>query len=337
VATLLMLGRGLAYQSVHLRFPNLRQSGWNWDSLFRWDARKRRVWTETNLPLAGSARWRLHVDADGRDEQWQMLDPGSRTVQQAFAHRRVEAGVAVSAVLGPRATWKNGLWLANRSFRDARAIERDADVEPRLLTGNSVRNGHRLDADLYRNPLRRIFVRTTAEASLERYFGANENVGRVMGSATVEWFPKASGGDYRTELRFTGGAMRGRPALPEYFSAGLERDTLYTPGSVLLRAHPGTSDGRKGSMVYGDRLVAANLETRKEVLRLGILTVAAAPFVDVAWVRDSAGIYGARRVRFDAGLQGIAMLPGGTELRVSYAWDLRNGRRTFYAWSQPFP
>lgn len=337
MATLLMLGRGLAYQSVHLRFPNLRQGAWNIDALFRWDARKRRFWTETSLPLAGTARWRLHIDLDGRDEQWQMLSPDSRAVQQAFAHRRVEAGVAVSAVLGPRATWKNGLWVANRSFRNERALEPNAFATSRLLAGSSVRYGHRLDADLYRNPLRRVFVRTTAEASLERYFGANENVGRAMGSVAFEWFPKARGSDYRTELRVTGGALRGRPAVTEYFSAGLERDTLHPPGSALLRAHTGTSDGRKGSMLYGDRLVAANLETRKEVLRLGILTVAAAPFLDVAWVRDPAGIYGGRQVRFDAGLQGIAMLPGGTELRVSYAWDLRNGRRALYAWSQPFP
>jgi hypothetical protein len=337
MATLLMLGRGLAYQSVHLRFPNLRQSAWNWNSLFRWDARKRRVWTETSMPLAGSARWRLYLDADARDEQWQMLAPDSRVVQQAFEHRRMEAGIAVSAVLGPRATWKNGIWVANRSFRHARAMEPDTVAGSRLLAGSSVRYGHRLDADLYRNPLRRVFVRTTAEASLERYFAAEENVARAMGSATVEWFPKASGSDYRTELRLTGGAMRGSPAVTEYFTAGLERDTLHTPGSALLRGHPGTSDGRKGSMLFGDRLVAANLETRKEVLRLGVLTVAAAPFLDVAWVRDSTGMYGGRQVRFDAGLQGIAMLPGGTELRMSYGWDLRNGRRAFYVWSQPFP
>lgn len=337
VATLLTLGRGLAYQGVHLRFPNLRRSAWNWDSLFRWDARKRRIWTKTSLPLAGRSRWRFEMDADARDEQWQVLTADTQTVAQTFRHRRAEAGVAVAAVLGPRATWSNRLSLANRWFSNAHAAESTGLPDARLREGSSVRYAHRLDADIFRNPMRRIFVKSVAEASAERYFAARETVIRTEGTVRAEWFPKASGTDYRTTLQVTAGALRGTPALTEHFTAGLERDSLDAPGSALLRAHTGTRDGRKGSLLFGNRMAGANLEMRKELLRLGVLTVAVAPFLDAAWVRDPMELYGARQMRFDAGLQGIAVLAGGTELRVSYAWDLRNGRRAFYAWSQPFP
>lgn len=337
VATLLMLTRGLAYQSVHLRFPNLRRNAWNWNAFYRWDARKRRLWTETSMPIAERARWRLHLDADARDEQWQMLASDNGAVSQAFRHRRMEAGIAVAAVLSPRATWKNRLSLANRSFQEARGVNASLPAEARLRSGASVRYAHAVDADLYRNPLRRVFVQSTAEASLERYLASEQNVVRSSGGILVEWFPKPSGNDYRTHLRISAAALRGKPALTELFSAGLERDSLGMPGDALLRAHPGTRDGRKGSLLWGDRVVAASLETRKELLRLGVVTVAAAPFLDVAWIRDPAGIYGARRTQFDTGIQAIATFAGGAELHVSYGWDLRNGRRAFYAWSQPFP
>lgn len=332
VASVLMLARGLGYQTIHLHLPNLQHRAWSWNSMLRWDARKRRLWMETAMPLAGRPGWRVRADGDARHEYWQMLAPDTQAVDQAFLYRRVEAGVAVSAVLGPRTTWANRLSLANRSFANAVTLRPSATGEPALPGGSSVRYAHSLESDVYRNPFRRIVASASGAGSFERYLATGSNIYRAEGSATVTWLPAASGEDGRTRLRVAAGALRGQPALPELFNVGMERD-----GGIPLRGHIGTRRGHKGSALYGDRYLASNLEVSKTLVRLGVVTLSVAPFLDVAWVRDAHDRYGARRTQFDAGLQWIAATPGGTEIRLSYAWDLRNRRQSFYAYSEPYP
>lgn len=333
VASLLMLARGLGYQTVHLHLPNIKGGAWSWNSLLRWDARKRRLYTETARPLAGRAAWRLRVDADARHEYWQVLEPQTRQVDQTFLYRRVEAGIAIAAVLSPRTTWQNRLSVANRSFANT------VDFPSQLRTGHaslpggaSIRYAHSLESDIYRNPLRRITTTVSAQGSFERYLSAGTNIYRGDGALTLTWLPAASGNDGRTRLRVAGGSLRGQPALPELFNIGLERD-----GGIPLRAHIGTSNGHKGSALYGDRYLASSLEVEKVLVRLGLITVSVVPFLDAAWVRGPHQRYGTRRTQFDTGLQWVAATPGGTEIRLSYAWDLRNQRRSFYAHSEPFP
>ena len=70
---------------------------------------------------------------------------------------------------------------------------------------------------------------------------------------------------------------------------------------------------------------------------MGIVTLSVAPFLDAAWVRDPNHRFGARKIQYDAGLQWIASTPGGTEIRLSYAWDLRNRRQSFYATASRIP
>ncbi len=333
VASLLMLARGLGYQTVHLHLPNLGHRAWSWNSMLRWDARKRRIWMETAMPLAGRAGWRWSADGDARHEYWQMLEPESRQVDRAFRYRRAEAGVALSAVVGPRTTWTNRLSLTNRSFADAIAFRPSAAAElPGPPGGTSVRYGHSLESDVYRNPLRRIVAAASASGSFERFLASESNIYRTQGALKLVWSPASSGEDGRTSLRVAAGALRGKPPSPELFAIGMERD-----GGIPLRGHIGTSHGHKGSALYGDRYLAANLEVNKTLLRLGIVTLSVAPFLDAAWVRDAGRRYGARRTQFDAGLQWIAATPGGTEIRLSYAWDLRNRRPSFYAYSEPYP
>ncbi|MCC6262180.1 MAG: hypothetical protein IT169_01275 [Bryobacterales bacterium] len=332
VASVLMLARGLGYQTVHLHLPNLQHRAWSVDSMLRWDARKRRLWMESAMPLAGRAGWRIRADGDARHEYWQMLAPDTQAVDRAFLYRRVEAGVAVSAVLGPRTTWANRLSLANRSFANAVTLRHSTTGEPALPGGASVRYAHSLESDVYRNPFRRITATASGAGSFERYLATGSNIYRAEGAITLTWQPAANGDDGRTRLRVAAGALRGQPALPELFNIGMERD-----GGIPLRGHIGTQHGHKGSALYGDRYLASNLEVSKTLARLGVVTLSVAPFLDVAWVRDAQGRYGSRRTQFDAGLQWIAATPGGTEIRLSYAWDLRNRRQSFYAYSEPYP
>ena len=333
VASLLMLARGIGYQTVHLHLPNIKGSAWSWNSMLRWDARKRRLYTETARPLAGRAAWRLRVDADARHEYWQVLEPQTHQVDQAFLYRRVEAGIAIAAVLSPRTTWQNRLTVANRSFANTIDFPSQGRTGQAPLSGGaSIRYAHSLESDIYRNPFRRITASVSAQGSFERYLTADKNIYRGDGAFTLTWLPAASGNDGRTRLRVAAGSLHGQPALPELFHIGLERD-----GGVPLRAHIGTSNGHKGSALYGNRYLASSLEVEKVLVRLGLVTLSVAPFLDAAWVRSPHRHFGARRTQFDAGLQWIAATPGGTQIRLSYAWDLRNQHRSFYAYSEPFP
>ena len=339
IASLLMLGRGLAYQAVHIRIPNIGRRAWQWNSMLRWDSKKRRVFVETAMPIAGKASWRLRLFADARHEYWQALDSENRALRQDFLHRRAEAGVAVGAVLGSRTTWENSLSLANRSFP---IVSPTGAANDRLFGGSSLRYGHSIESDVFRNPVKRVFVTLSGDASLERYFARDTNVIRGRASLRGVWLPARDSDDGRTTLRVSTGALHGEVPLTDLYTAGLERDSLerdtLEPSATLpLRAHIGTKDGRKGGALYGDRYFSANLDVEKTLLQAGVLRFSLAPFLDAAWVRDPAGIYGARKTQFDAGIQFIAATASGTEIRLTYGWNLRTHRPAFYAWSQPFP
>lgn len=339
LSSLVMLARGLGYQAVHVRIPNIGRRAWQWNSMLRWDTRKRRAFAETAMPIAGRSSWRLRIFADARHEYWQALDSDTRALRQDFLHRRAEAGVAAGAVLGSRTTWENSLSLANRSFP---VVSPAGLANDRLVNGTSLRYGHRIESDLYRNPVKRFFVALSGDASLERYFTRDSNVIRGETSLRSVWLPSHNNDDGRTTLRVNAGALHGVAPLTDLFTVGFERDELGRDelgrdGSLPLRAHIGTRDGHKGSALYGDRYFNVNLDVEKTLLQAGVLRLSLAPFLDAAWVRDPARIYGARKVQFDAGIQFIAATPGGTEFRLSYGWNLRTKRPAFYTWTQPFP
>jgi len=67
---LIALLRGLPYQTVNPEFINIRRRAINSESLIRWDAEKRRFWTNLSGPLFGDPKMRFHLDLDLRDENW---------------------------------------------------------------------------------------------------------------------------------------------------------------------------------------------------------------------------------------------------------------------------
>src|SRR5690606_20270278 len=134
------------------------------------------------------------------------------------------------------------------------------------------------------------------------------------------WHPQAEGEDGRVSISVGGGVLQGQLPLTERFAVGMERD-----GAIPLRGHIGTQHGWKGSALYGDRYMVANLEVDKALARLGVVSLKLSAFLAAGWVRDAHGLYDARKVRFDVGIQLVAATAGGTELRVSYAWALRRG------------
>jgi hypothetical protein len=330
----LMLARGVGYQTVHLSHPNLGKRAIAVQTMLRWDARKRRAWMSTSAPLAGRPSWRLEIFGDARREHWRAIAADDRSLQQVFLHRKVEAGIAVSAVLGSRATWRNGLSFSNRSFTDSHVVDRAAQLsfDARLNGGSAIRYGHQIHTDILRIPTRRVYSFLAADLSAERYTGLNHTIGRQQLRIDTVWNPRVANDDGRVSFKIHGGLSQGQLPLTELFSVGIERD-----GSIHLRGHVGTHNGWKGSALYGDRYLVTNLEVDKSIFRLGVVNLKLVPFLDTGWVRDPERTYGSGKLRFDAGLQLVAATAGGTELRLSYAWDLRRRRASFYGWSEPFP
>jgi len=343
----LMLARGLGYQAIHLRHANLGHRAISVTSLFRWDAQKRRAWGAVAMPLQGNPAWRLRLDADARHEHWRMLSPQNRDLQQAFLLRRVEAGIALAAVLGSRVTWENRLSWSNRSFTVAAQEVQSApgtNLPPvgsaarldggaaRLDGGSAIQYRHSAEADLIRAPLRRIVTTISGEASVMRFPGLQRTAGQQRVRLQTTWDPQAKGRDGRVSWSLHAGATQGNLPLTELYQIGLERD-----GAVPLRGHVGTYNGHKGSALYGDRYAVMNVEVEKQLIQAGLWHLRLVPFADAGWVRDAAGPYGARKLQFDAGVQLVAATASGTELRLSYGWNFRQKRSAFYVWSEPFP
>ena len=62
-------------------------------------------------------------------------------------------------------------------------------------------------------------------------------------------YPRAEGDDYEISERISGGGIAGDVPFDELYMLGLERDN-----DLLLRAHIGTRDGRKGECPPGSAL-----------------------------------------------------------------------------------
>ena len=69
---LLSLFRGLPFQTVYPEFYNLGGRAINSVSQYRWDAEKRRIWTNHSGPFSKDPKCRYQLDLDLRDENWEI-------------------------------------------------------------------------------------------------------------------------------------------------------------------------------------------------------------------------------------------------------------------------
>ncbi|HEV2669311.1 MAG TPA: tetratricopeptide repeat protein, partial [Blastocatellia bacterium] len=120
---LLALLRGLPYQSINPEFFNIRRRAINSESLIRWDADKRRLWTNLSGPLLGDPKMRFHLDLDLRDENWDVRRSGADPAPPLGSlnlRKQAFAASATSFVNG-RWDWSTGFELSHRDFRDVDA------------------------------------------------------------------------------------------------------------------------------------------------------------------------------------------------------------------------
>ncbi len=316
--------RGLPYSTVYPEFFNLRHSAVNSVSLWRWDARKRRLATSLSGPVGGDPAKRFRLDLDARDEEWDLSRAPMRagTESPRLWVKKIEAGTSFQVAAGP---WllESGGSVAARDFRGALPLPA-AIVHFR--DGVSLKYGFAVHNTALSSPERRFEAPWDAAVHLGKMWG--EPGGRfssITAGVSPVWYPLARGDDYRMSGRIRAGAIHGAAPLDELFSFGLERDN-----ELGMRGHPGTDAGRKGRGPLGTAFVLASWEIDKRVAGNGLWRLSAGPFVDTGRMWDGRGAFGTSAWLADTGVQSHVSVLRILSLTLSFGRDLRSGGHALY-------
>jgi tetratricopeptide (TPR) repeat protein len=317
---------GLLFEEITPKYYNARGSGTNIISLLRFDTDKRRALVNVSGPLAGNPKWRYHVGADLRNENWtiQTSFTGPSTVLGALNLRRESVGAEISRFIGARWSWATGLEISHRDFRNVLA---GTALTPDLLAqGYQVKQKAQFTYELWRSPEKRLTISCSAIFQAGRVWSQpGRSFEKLQGTLGMHWFPRDRGDDYETQWHIRAGKTFGEIPFDELFMLGVERDN-----DLPLRAHVGTRHDQKGSAPLGRDYFLSNLESDKHVYSNGILTVKLGPFLDTGNILDSSSTLGPHKWLFDTGPQAKLNVLG-VGVVLLYGKDLRTGNNAFYA------
>jgi tetratricopeptide (TPR) repeat protein len=322
----LALLSGVPYATLYPEIYNIRHRATNFTSLLRWDSEKRRAFAVFSTPVRDNPARRFQVYFDARNENWNLRNTffGGFPLSDLNL-RRVAGGVELHSVVNGRWSWSTGTEIANRSFRNLPVLTTTA--EKIFFTGaNSFSYWLRANRSLLRLPERRFTLDSSAEGRIGRTFAENLGAsGTLRGSLDARWLPQASGDDYEMRTRIRAGATIGRVPFDDLFQLGVERDN-----DLWLRAHAGTSGGRKGAAPLGRRYFLANWEIDKNIYSNGLFTVKLGPFLDNGSIADSSGLFGSQKWLWDTGAQCKVRILGSISVVLIYGRDLHGGRDIVY-------
>jgi tetratricopeptide (TPR) repeat protein len=288
-------GRGLPYHTVEYELRNLRSAGLNVSTLVRWDTEARRASVRAAMPFRKNPQHRFDVAFDARDEIWEFS-------QEEFQIKKLKLSAGFHSRINSRWSWGSRINVSNRRS------EKAGDRSGTLLTYEA-NVGHE--------------VISLPEKRLTMELGTSFEFGRDFTKTTLqtlmEWHPRPASDDYRATVSLRFGTTSGSAPFDEYFALGLDRDH-----DLLMRGHPGRHDGRKGESPVGEAFALGNADLQKNLLKQGLFTLAAGPFLDVARIADE------QAVLLDAGIQIRLSMVNGISLGFSYGRDLRTGRNAFF-------
>jgi hypothetical protein len=283
---------GLPYQTVYPGWWNLRHRAINLESLVRWDAEKRRASLSVAWPGRMSSSLRYRIDADARDENWQLPTA-------SFNMRRTELGGSADAVLNDTWTWRNGVALTRRSFTTA--------FTTAFAGGTALNYNTTLRHVLLRIPERQFTIDSALSAQAGRFLTLPS--GRFLkteGDAGLRWQ------DFSTRLR-VGKAFGGTP-FDELFVLGVDRDS-----DLRLRGHPATISGRKGAAPVVPGYILLNNDFQRPVLDKAGVKLHAGPFLDTAHVSSQSAWL------IDSGLQLKLSILSAFTFTASAGWNIHGG------------
>lgn len=324
-ASLFLVLRGLPFQSVNPGYWNFHRQAINFNSMFRWDAQKRRVFANLSGPWQGGAKYRWELVADLRNENWAVRNgfTGPAPLLASFNMRTGLAGFSLVSHASGRIGWMAGAVVSHRSFRNV--MPGAVLTSQMLAAGYELKQQAQFNAVLWRVPERRFTLTAAADSGAARLWSSSqETFEKLAASLAWRWFPQAQGDDYETTQQLRLGKIFGQAPFDELYILGLERDN-----DLPMRAHIGTRDGRKGSAPLGREYFLHNWEMDKNIYGNGILELKLGPFLDIGNIADPGTALGSHEWLFDTGAE-LKLRVLGSGLAFSYGKDLRTGNNAFY-------
>jgi len=330
---LFLVFRGLPFQQIEPDLWNIHRRAINFDSLFRWDAQKRRVFAELSGPFEHGAKYRWQFSTDLRNENWALRNgfTGAAPVLASFNMRTERGGFDLASYASGRIGWRAGAELSHRDFRNVAA---GGVLTPQMLArGYELKQLTQLDATLWRIPEHRFTLTAGADSQVARLWSRPSTTGpgvgigsfeKLSGSIAWRWFPRPQGDDFETTQQFRAGRIFGQAPFDELYILGLERDN-----DLPMRAHIGTRDGRKGSAPPGSQFFLENWELDKNLYANGLMKLQLGPLFDIGKITDPGTALGSHEWLFDTGAQ-LKLRVFGEGLGFSYGKDLRTGNNAWY-------
>lgn len=318
--------RGLFRQTVYPEYFNFGGSTTNLLSLLRWDTQRRRFFAALSGPIRHDPKWRYEVNADLRNENWQIRDsptPGGLLVG-AFNFRREAVGASVKSIPSWRWQWTSGVELSHRDFRNV--VPGDAVTTGSIPAGFSVKQFATANYEFLRIPEHRLSASSDLREETGRVLtDAQDPFSKLQASVGMRWLPRQRGDDLETKARLNFARSFGQLPFDELFMLGLDPDSL-----LMLRAHVAARDGIKGNAPIGRNYLLANFETNKIAYSNGLFTLKVGPFIDLGKIIDAGYTYEENKWLVDAGVQATIRVLG-VGFTISYGRDLRSGANTVYA------
>ncbi|MBO0859569.1 MAG: tetratricopeptide repeat protein [Chloracidobacterium sp.] len=316
---------GLPYQTLNPEFFNIDRRAINSESLIRWDPEKRRFQTNLSSPLFGNPKRRVRVVLDSRNENWEVrrsfADPGPAL--GSLNLRRQAIAMTLTSFVTGRLDWSTGFELSHRDFRNV--VAGDILTPDMLAQGFQLKHLAELNYKLLDAPEHRLSLEGRANSQFGRIWSQESNVfAKFQASMEARWFPQGAGDDYGMREKISAGQTLGETPFDELFILGVERDN-----DLLMRAHIGTRDGRKGSAPLGRDYFLSNWELDKNVYNNGLMNFKLGPFLDNGKITGSAVGLGSQPWLWDLGAQ-AKVRALGVGVVFSYGKDLRSGNNAFY-------
>jgi tetratricopeptide (TPR) repeat protein len=316
---------GLPYETLYPSYFNLGGSATNVDSLFRWDAQKRRVWLEASGPWHALPQWRWNVAADLRDENWSIRSSstGNAPVLASFTLKREAAAATLTSIQSGRFQWALGGDISHRSYT---SVASGSLLDPELVSrGWEIKQLASAREQLLNMPEHRLRVDAFASSELARLWSSPARLFyKAQGGLEAHWYPRAEGDGYEFTQRVRGGGTAGSAPLDDLWMIGVERDN-----DLWLRGHVGTRSGRKGSAPMAHRYLLSNTDVYRRIWSNGLVSIKAGPLLDVARPAVPIPALSQNQWLFDVGAQ-LKLSVLGTGVVLTYGRDLRSGSNVFY-------
>ena len=312
---------GVLYETVTPAYYNIGGEAMNVSSIWRWDAEKRRIGGGVSGTLRRDPKWRYEVGVDFRNENWDVRNFSGVGALGSLNMRRSAGFARIASFKSGKWDWSTG---GEWSYRDFRSVAFSPEL---LVEGHELKHVAQVRYELVRLPQRHYVAAVSGSSELGRFWGGKgATFEKLQAGFRQTWAASAKGDDMEFTHAVRVGKTFGDVPFDELFMLGLERDN-----DLVMRAHVGTRDGRKGNAPLGRKYFVSNWEFDKKVWSNGLVAVKAGPFVDTGRITDPLAYLGTQKWLWDAGVQ-VKVSVFGIKVGMTYGRDLRAGKDAVYAW-----